>query len=62
MAEHLRHLIGSVLLGLFIAGPVAALLLALLPVAWGGPAAPWAAVVLCVGLSVAARRRRRPPI
>ena len=50
----------SVLVGLLLAGPLAALTLVALPEPWRGPAVPWAVAALAVALVVFVRQPRRP--
>jgi uncharacterized membrane protein YccC len=45
--------------GTFLAGPLAALLLALAPEAWRGPNLAWVIWAACLGLVALRRRRRR---
>jgi len=59
---NLWSLAGSVALGLLLAGPVAAVAVALLPSSWRSPAVPWLIAGCAVGLVIWLRhgRDRRP--
>lgn len=46
----------DVLIGLLLAGPLAALALVALPERWRGPAVPWAVAALAIVLVALARR------
>ena len=50
----------NVLVGLLLAGPLAALALVALPEPWRGPAVPLAVTAFAVGLVVIVRRPKRP--
>jgi uncharacterized membrane protein YccC len=49
----------NVLVGLVLAGPLAALALVALPEQWRGPAVPWTVVALAVALVALVRRPKR---
>ena len=42
MSALIRHTLVTLAVGVLVAGPLAALVVALLPVAWRAPAVPWA--------------------
>jgi hypothetical protein len=50
----------NVLIGLLLAGPLAALALVALPEAWRGPAVPWTVAAIAVAV-VTIVRRPQPP-
>jgi hypothetical protein len=49
-----------VLVGLLLAGPLAALALVTLPERWRGPAVPWAVAALTIALVAFVRHPKRP--
>ena len=55
-----KTFLADVLVGLLLAGPLAALAVAALPERWRGPAVPWAVGALAIALVVIVRRSRRP--
>ena len=50
----------NVLVGLLLAGPLAALALVALPEQWRGPAVPWAVVAVAVAVVAIVRRPKQP--
>ena len=61
MKWRIRDILGSTLLGLLLAGPVAALALVAMPEDWRGPAVPSAAALSCIALVAVLRHTREPP-
>ena len=55
-----KHVLIDGLVGLLLAGPLAALALVALPEQWRGPAVPWAVLALAIGLVAILRRPKRP--
>jgi len=51
----------NVLVGLLLAGPVAALTLVVLPEKWRSPAVPWAVAAAAIALVAFLRQPKRPP-
>ncbi len=50
----------NVLVGLLLAGPLAALALVALPAGWRKPAVPWAVAALAIAVVVIVRQPRPP--
>lgn len=50
----------NVLVGLLLAGPLAALALVALPEQWRGPVVPWGVAALAVALVAIVRQSKRP--
>ena len=55
-----RTFVVNVLIGLLLAGPVAALVLISLPEQWRGPVVPWAIAAAAIALVAFLRQPKRP--
>jgi len=55
-----RSLAVNVLVGLLLAGPLAALAVVALPERWGGPVVPWAIAAAAIALVAYLRQPKRP--
>jgi len=60
MAWGFRDVFVTVAAAVLLAGPVAAVVVPILPPSWRHPAAPWAILVLALG-AIARLRRGHPP-
>ena len=57
----MRGLLTSVALGVLLAGPLAAISLAMVPASWRGPAIPASALAASIMLIILLRHVRKPP-
>lgn len=55
-----KTLVVNVLVGLLLAGPLAALALVAMPERWRGPVVPWTVAVVSVALVALLRQPKRP--
>jgi len=61
MTRWLREIAITVTASVFVAGPVAAIVLVAMPAAWHGPLVLWTVLIAALVGVAALRRIRRPP-